>query len=201
MPKGHGPAAATATISAGENTAPTASITAPATFRVGETITVVGGASDAQDQTFPDSAFSWSVLRRHATHTHPRAAGTGRSFSFPAPAPEDLAAAANSYVEVILTVRDSGGLTGTATRDLEPRKVQLTVATNPIGLRVVVNGTSFTGPATFTSWEGWSVTLDAPTPQKKFAFSSWSDGGARVHAVVTPATARAYTATFSKGRR
>jgi glucose/arabinose dehydrogenase/PKD repeat protein len=200
-PQGARSSPATIQITSGQNTAPTASVSAPATFRVGDTITVTGSATDAQDATLPDSAFSWTVLRHHATHTHPWASGTGRSLSFPAPAPEDLAAATNSYVEVILTVRDSGGLTGTARRDVQPRKVQLTVATAPTGLRVLVNGTAFTGPATFTSWEGWSVTLDAPTPQKKFSFSSWSDGGARVHPVVTPATARTYTATFVKGRR
>ncbi len=197
-PQGARSTPATTAIAAGPNTAPTASVAAPATFRVGDTITVTGSGGDAEDQTLPDSAFSWTVLRHHGTHTHPWASGTGRSLSFAAPAPEDLAAATNSYVEVILTVRDSGGLTGTATKNVQPRKVQLTVATAPTGLRILVNGTSFTGPSTFTSWEGWSVTLEAPSPQKKWTFRSWSDGGAQVHTVVTPASATTFTANFAK---
>lgn len=200
-PQGARSAPATAAITAGQNTPPTATITAPATFRVGDTITVTGGATDAQDGSLPDAAFSWTVLRHHATHTHPWATGTGRSLSFPAPAPEDLAAAADSYVEVLLSARDSGGLTGTATRDVQPRKVALTVATSPTGLQVRVNGATFTAPTTFTSWEGWSLALEAPSPQRKFSFSSWSDGGARAHTIVTPAAPRTYTATFTKGRR
>ncbi len=64
-----------------------------------------------------------------------------------------------------------------------------------------MNGTSFTGPAAVTSWEGWAVTLEAPSPQKKHSFRSWSDGAARVHTVVAPATATAFTASFVKGRR
>lgn len=95
---------------------------------------------------------------------------------------------------------DSHGATGTASTTIQPRKVPLTVATSPTGLRVLVNGTSFTGPSTFTSWEGWTITLDAPN-QGKWRLRSWSDGGARVHTVVTPDVARTYTATFGKGNK
>ena len=196
-PQGARSAPATIPITSGQNTAPTASITGPATFRVGQTITVTGSAADAEDASLPDSAFSWTVLRRHDTHTHPWTSGTGRSLSFVAPAPEDLAAATNSSVEVILTVRDSGGLTDTETIAIRPRKVQLTVATNPPGVRVLVNGTPFLGPTTFTSWEGWAIQLKAPQ-QKKWLFRSWSDGGRAAHTVVTPATATTYTATFDR---
>ena len=95
---------------------------------------------------------------------------------------------------------DAGGLTGTASRTIQPRKVQLTVATSPTGLSVRVNGTPFRGPSTFTSWEGWGLTLEAPSPQSWFhRFRSWSDGGARIHTIVTPAAATTYTATFGFG--
>ena len=195
-PPGSRSAPATTGITSGTNTAPSASIAGPSSFRVGETITVSGSATDAEQSSFPPSAFAWEVLRHHNTHTHPWASGTGTSFSFAAPAPEDLLATTDSYVEVRLVVTDSGGLTGTATKDIQPRKVQLTVATTPTGQRVLVNGTTFTGPSTFTSWEGWVLTLEAPTPQNKLRFKSWSDGGARIHNIVTPATPATYTASF-----
>ncbi len=198
-PPGARSAPATAAITSGAaNTPPTVSISAPTTFKVGDTITVTGSATDVQQASFPATAFSWTVLRHHDTHTHPWASGTGTSFSFPAPAPEDLAAAANSFVEVQLRVTDNGGLATTATRTVQPRKVALTVATTPNGLQVLVNGTSFTGPSTFTSWEGWTITLEAPSPQILFyRFRTWSDAGARVHTVVTPALATTYRATFA----
>ncbi len=200
-PPGARSAPATVAITSGAaNTPPTVSISGPATFKVGDTITVTGTAIDAQQSSFPATAFTWTVLRHHATHTHPWASGTGPTFSFPAPAPEDLAAASNSFVEVQLRVTDSGGLSATATRNVQPRKVQLTVATTPNSLQVRVNGTAFRGPSTFTSWEGWTITLEAPSPQSFFyRFRAWSDGGARIHPVVTPAAATTYRATFAFG--
>ena len=54
---------------------------------------------------------TWEVLLHHDTHTHPYFGPTkGNNLTFKAPAPEDLKAAGNSYLEIRLTVRDSGGL-------------------------------------------------------------------------------------------
>ena len=199
--RGASSAPAGVTVSAG-NTAPTARISsAPATFRVGETLMVTGSAFDAEDASFPPSAFAWTVLRHHADHTHPWASGTGSTFTFQAPAPEDLLAATNSHLSVRLEVTDSGGAKSAATVTIQPRKVNLTLSTAPTGLRVLLNGTSFTAPATVTSWEGWTVTLDAPASQGKWRFRSWSDGGARVHQVTTPSSATTYTATYGKGNK
>ncbi|HZI64923.1 MAG TPA: PQQ-dependent sugar dehydrogenase [Thermoanaerobaculia bacterium] len=188
-------------ISAG-NTAPVPTIQSPAagsTFAVGQIITLTGSATDAQDGDLPGSSFQWTVLRHHDTHTHPWFSGTGNNLTFTAPAPEDLSATNNSYLEVRLTVTDSGGVSSTASRDVQPRKVAVTVATSPSGLNVVVNGTTMTGPTTFTSWQGWSLSLNAPSPQGKHRFLSWSDGGAQAHTVATPASATTYTAVFKKG--
>ncbi len=70
------------------------------------------------------------------------------------------------------------------------------MATKPAGLVVLVNGTSLTGPTTFTSWRGWPLRLEAPSPQGSRVFASWSNGRARAHTVVTPGRNRTYTATF-----
>jgi len=197
-PKGARSPPSTVQILSGDDTAPVASLSGPATFAVGTTITLTGSAADAEEPGLTGAAFSWTVLRHHGNHTHPWVTGTGRTVSFPAPAPEDLTSATNSYLEAILTVRDSWGLTSTVAQDVLPRIVTLSVATLPAGLRVLVNGTPFFGPSSFTSWEGWAVTLSVPTSQKKRSFRSWSDGGAPVHAVVTPPTPRTYTVTYAK---
>lgn len=184
------------------NTAPTPTIQSPAlgsTFAVGQIITLTGSAFDNQDGNLPSSALQWTVLRHHAAHTHPWFSGTGNNLTFAAPVPEDLTATNDSYLEVRLTATDSGGVSATATRDVQPRKVSVTVATNPSGLNVTVNGTTMTGPTTFTSWQGWVLSLSAPSPQGRNRFTSRSDGGAQAHSVTTPPAATTYTARFKKG--
>jgi glucose/arabinose dehydrogenase/PKD repeat protein len=201
--KGATSAPVTVAISSG-NTAPTPTISSPAagsTFFVGQTITLTGSATDLQDGTINPATLQWTVLRHHMTHTHPWFAGTGNNLTFPAPAPEDLAATTNSYLEIILTATDSGGLTGTTNRNVQPKTVSITLATSPSGLQLTVNGSSVTGPTTITSWQGWQLNLTAPARQAPYSFVSWSDGGASTHPVVTPAAPATYTATYKKGKK
>jgi glucose/arabinose dehydrogenase len=196
-------AAVTASISSG-NTAPTPVISSPAagaTFVVGQTITLTGSATDAQDGTINPATLQWTVLRHHNTHTHPWFSGTGNNLTFTAPAPEDLASTTNSYLEIYLTATDSGGLSATANRNMLPKTVAVTLATAPAGLSLTVNGTTLTGPTTITSWQGWGLDLSAPTRQPPYTFLSWSDGGAQTHSVVTPAAPATYTATYKKGKK
>ncbi|HYG65901.1 MAG TPA: PQQ-dependent sugar dehydrogenase [Thermoanaerobaculia bacterium] len=185
------------------NTPPAPVISSPAAgalFRVGQSVTLSGSASDAQDGTLPASRLSWTVVLHHDTHTHPFfGPAAGNNVTFTTPAPEDLAAAANSYLEVRLTATDSQGLSSTVTRDFQPRKVNVTFATAPAGLQVTVNGTTLTGPQTVISWDGYRLNAVAPTQDaagQTWVFASWSDGGAASHAIVTPASPATYTATF-----
>jgi glucose/arabinose dehydrogenase len=186
------------------NTPPVAAIQSPApgaTFAVGQTITLVGTGTDAQDGTLPASRLSWTVLLHHDTHVHPffgPVAGNGLTFA--APAPEDLAAAATSYLEIQLTATDFSGAAHTATRDLLPNKVDITFATTPPGLSVSVNGSSLTGPQTVTSWQGWVLQALAPSWQVSgpdaYVFSAWSTGLGNPIAVTTPAAPATYTAAY-----
>ncbi|MGH2794936.1 MAG: PKD domain-containing protein, partial [Actinomycetota bacterium] len=196
----------TVNIQAG-NTAPTPTITSPAegtVFTVGQTLTLTGSATDAQDGTLPASSLTWTVLRHHqagtpSAHTHPWfGPTTGNNLTFQAPAPEDLAATTNSFLEVILTATDSGGLSTTVTRTLMPKTVAITFATNPAGRIVNVNGTQLVGPTTITSWQGYVLNVMVPK-QNPWKWVSWSDGGARNHSITTPASPTTYTATFQQG--
>jgi PKD repeat protein len=199
-----GTGTATATIQAG-NTPPTASITSPTAatrFAVGQTLTLTGAASDAEDGTLGAASLSWTVLLHHNTHTHPYyGPATGNNLAVQAPAPEDLAAAANSFLEIYLTATDSAGAAHTVRLDVQPQQVQINLATNPSGRTLGVNGTSLVAPATLTSWAGYTLNLSAPTQQdaagQTWVFTAWSDGGAASHPVVTPAAPATYTATFA----
>ncbi|MGH2560492.1 MAG: DUF7594 domain-containing protein [Thermomicrobiales bacterium] len=195
--------ATTIAIDAG-NTQPTPVISAPTTnktFSVGETITLSGSATDADDGALPDSALSWQVILHHDSHTHPYLPPTnGNNITFQAPAPEDLLAATNSYLEIQLTATDSNGLAKTISQNLQPHTVDVTFATTPPGLAIEVNGVAVIAPAAVTSWQGYVLDVNAPdqtgSGSASLAWLSWSDGGAQSHAITTPATPVTYAASY-----
>jgi glucose/arabinose dehydrogenase len=184
------------------NTAPTATITAPAagtTWKVGDTITFSGSATDPQEGTLPASKLSWSLVLQHCPsncHSHPVQDFVGvAGGSFVAPDHEYP-----SYLELKLTATDSGGLSHTVSRRLDPRTVILTFQTNPGGLQLTVGGTLATAAFSRTVIVGSRNSISAPSSQRKgnktYNFVSWSDGGAQSHDIIAPATATTYTARF-----
>jgi glucose/arabinose dehydrogenase len=196
------------------NAPPKPKITAPTPqvrFRVGQTITLKGSATDLEDGTLPASALTWAVLLHHidqanpgTAHTHPiLGPRTGTNIPFTAPPPEDLAAAALSYLEIQLTATDSSGRTATITQTLQPKRVNLTLATRPQGFNLIVNGNTIIAPQTFVSWHGYQLNVDAPTPQvdgsgQGWEFARWSDGRARAHTITTPSSSTTYRAIFRR---
>lgn len=204
-----GSATATARIDSG-NTPPVPQITAPSTslrYRVGQPVSLQGSATDPEDGPLPGSSLSWRVLLHHDTHTHPFLAPTsGSSASITTIPPEDLAATSTSYLELQLTATDTKGLSATVTQDLRPNLVDITFATVPAGRRLLVNGDTITATRTLVSWEAYTLNLAAPLQKNGagqwLALASWSDGGpVPTRAIVTPAAAATYTATFAPARR
>jgi glucose/arabinose dehydrogenase len=188
--------------SAGANTAPTATITTPTAekkWRVGETISFSGFATDAEQGTLPASALTWSLILHHCPstcHTHPVQSFAGvASGSFNAP-DHDYP----SHLELRLTATDSGGLKNDASVRLDPQTVTLTLQSSPSGLQLVVNATSQATPFTRTVILGSRNTISATSPQTldgaQYSFSSWSDGGAQAHDITANASTT-YTATYS----
>jgi glucose/arabinose dehydrogenase/PKD repeat protein len=171
-------------------------------FAVGQAVTLVGAATDPEDGTLGGASLSWTVLLHHSTHTHPFLGPvSGLEVPLLFPAPEDLAAAANSFLEVRLTATDRFGATATVTRNLLPLSVPVTFTTAPAGLEVVVNGQFLQAPFSVTSWAGYGLDVDAPAQDDGtgggFAFVSWSDGGSRRHTIVTPASSASFEASFA----
>jgi glucose/arabinose dehydrogenase/PKD repeat protein len=170
-------------------------------WRVGDPISFSGHATDAQDGTLPSNRLSWSVVLNHCPsncHTHPVQSFEGvATGTFPAP-DHDYP----SSLSLILTATDSAGAAATTSVRLDPRTVDLTFATSPSGLRVGIGAESVTAPTTRTVIVGSSNSVSAPSPQAlagtSYAFRSWSDGGARAHNVIAPATPTTYTATFDR---
>jgi glucose/arabinose dehydrogenase/PKD repeat protein len=186
------------------NTPPVPSIAAPApgtTFAVGQPITLHGGAVDAQDGALGADRLAWNVIVHNGALAHTLLGPVaGNDVVFAAPAPEGLTAAANSTLEVQLTATDFSGATATVTRNLLPRKVDLTFATVPPGLGLLVAGLPFTAPATVTSWESWVLQAGAPAWQTlgpdAYVFSSWAADAGNPITLTTPATPATFTASY-----
>lgn len=190
-------------IDAGNN-APSVTVLSPAAttrFRVGQPLTLRASAVDGNGQRLPDSAFSWTALLHHNTHTHPYLSSqVGNDIVINAPAPEDLAATLTSYLELRLVVTDARGLKTTVVRNILPRRVLIRLATSPPGLLLKVDGKGMRAPHAFTSWWGYQIRIIAPDQTsaagRRWVFKAWSDGRARNHVIVTPAALRGYGATF-----
>jgi PKD repeat protein len=187
----------------GGNSAPTAVIDTPSpslTWAVGDSIGFSGHATDAQDGNLPASAFTWELIIHHCTtgcHTHLAETRVGvTSGSFAAP-DHDYP----SSLEIRLTVRDSGGLTGTASVTLQPRTVNLTLQSSPSGLQLTAGSTTARAPFVITAIVNGNIQLTAPNQRyrgKNYVFVSWSDGGAQSHTIRAPATPTTYTATYQR---
>jgi glucose/arabinose dehydrogenase len=186
------------------NRPPTAAITQPATgalYSGGSVIMTAGTGTDPEDGTLPAGAFTWQVDFHHDTHTHPFMAPTTgvRSGAFTIPTTGETSA--NVWYRIYLTVRDSGGLTHTVQRDIVPRKVRLTLTTDPAGLQVVLDGQPRATPLSFDAVVGIERRLSVESVQRagngvSYQFVSWSDGGAATHLISTPAANTTYTARY-----
>jgi hypothetical protein len=168
-------------------------------WKVGDPITFSGRATDAQDGPLAASALTWTLLLQHCpsnchSHTVQTFTGTANG-SFSAPDHEYP-----SYLELVLTARDSSGRTASTSVRLDPRTVVLTFASNPSGRTLTHFSSSGTAPFTRTVIVGSANTISAPSPQGsglvRYCFRSWSDGGAQSHTITAPATPTTYTANF-----
>ena len=80
-----------------------------------------------------------------------------------------------------------------------PQKAQITLATQPAGLRLTLDGQPVTAPLTVTGVVGLERDLGAANQVfngRNYQFSNWSDGGAATHTIATPTTNSTYTAIF-----
>jgi glucose/arabinose dehydrogenase len=192
---------ATVDVSAG-NTQPVGTIDAPAStlaWKVGDTVSFSGSATDAEQGTLPASAFTWTLNTRHCPtvetcHTHPVQTWTGvKTGSFVAPDHEYP-----SHLELWLTVTDAGGLTDTKFIELFPQTNKLTVSSSPTGASIGVGSAATPAPFTLTVITGSTQSVAAPDQVingTSYKFDHWSDGGAQSHQVVVNGDT-SLTATF-----
>ncbi len=132
------------------NQAPVASIDSPlagATFRAGDTVDFSGSGSDPQDGALAAARLTWWAELHHDAHTHPfhpETVGDSGSVSIPTRGETSD----NIFYRFHLRATDSAGLTNEVTRDIQPQKSQITLATVPAGLALTLDGQPVTAPIT-----------------------------------------------------
>jgi hypothetical protein len=176
------------------------------TWRVGAEIPFSGSASDEQDGALAPAHLSWSLILHHCDtsggcHTHGVQDFSGvAGGTFVAPDHEYP-----SYLELRLTATDAGGLTSTRSVRLDPKTVRLRFASRPTGAKLVAGSTGTRTPFTRTVIVGSTNSVSAParivSDGQGYRFRRWSDGGARIHDIVAPATDTTYRATYRPRRR
>ena len=192
-----------ATLTVLSNIAPTGTITAPANgtnYRGGQVISFAGSGTDPEDGTLPPSAFTWRVDFHHDDHTHPHMAPTSGITSGTFTIANRGETSANVFYRVILTVRDSTGLTHTSSVDVRPLTSVVRLESNLANAQLTLDGMPITAPFSFTGVEGVIRTLGVVTPQTSngttYEFVSWSDGGQATHEITTPTNDTTFTALF-----
>ncbi len=192
-----------ATLTVLTNSAPTGSISSPTAgtrYRGGQTFTFAGTGSDLEDGALPASAFTWQVDFHHDDHSHPHVPATSGVTTGTFRIADRGETSANVFYRVILTVRDSAGLTHTSSVDVLPSTSVVRIESNLPNAQLTLDGTPITAPFTFTGVEGVIRTLGAVSPQTSgstnYDFASWSDGGERTHEIATPTDDATFTALF-----
>lgn len=171
---------------------------------VGDVITFHGSAVDSEEVSeknpsggiFTPLPYYWSTRILHCPnpseptkcHAHPLQIFAGlRGGEFTAPEHEYP-----SYIEITLRVADKRGLTATKSVKLEPRTVNLSIASSPPGIEVTAGLQQGPSPLSLTAIENSHLQISAPaTAQiggKVYTWKSWSDGGQRTHTVQASAS-------------
>lgn len=184
------------------NQAPVPTIVAPAsgaTFKAGDAVAFSGSATDAEDGALAPTRLTWWAELHHDTHNHPFQPETvGDSGSVTIPVRGETSD--NIFYRFHLRATDSAGATTEVTRDIQPQKSQMTLATVPVGLALTLDGQPVTTPSAVTGVVGIERDLGAADQNfngRRYRFANWSDGGAAVHTIATPTANTSYTATFT----
>jgi PKD repeat protein len=175
--------------------APQVSIASPAnnsTFRIGDTISFSGSATDQEDGNL-SSNLRWTILLHHNEHVHSDVfTFTGPSGSFAVQDHGDD----NIFMELCASATDSSGLTTQRCVSLMPIKVPYTFLSSPSGMSLSYAGTARVTPFTVNAIVNAPRQIIAADVQNGLNFTSWSDGGARSHIITIQPTTQTLTATY-----
>jgi hypothetical protein len=107
--------------------------------------------------------------------------------------------ATDVYYEIRITATDSFGLSTTASANVLPELSTLSLATDPPGLTLTVDGTPVTTPKDIFGVIGFQHEVDAPVQQSGgvyYEFDHWSSGGSQKQKASIPQVPKTMTAFF-----
>jgi glucose/arabinose dehydrogenase/PKD repeat protein len=169
-------------------------------YNAGDSFTYNVFASDAAGFDINDANLRTDVILHHNTHTHPFQSGLqGRVGTFTIPTTGE--ASADTWYEMKVTATDTSGLSTTKSVNILPHKVNISYATVPSGLQVLLDGVPNTTPETRQGVAGFQRELAAPPIQTDangtvYEFTGWADNTPIRHVFTTPATDVTYTANY-----
>jgi glucose/arabinose dehydrogenase len=187
------------------NAPPVANIVTPVDgfhYRGGDVIEFTGEATDEEDGILPESAFSWSVKFYHdnVISEGPSLQQGVKNGQFAIPASGEMTA--NAFYQLYLTVHDSKDYADSVSRDILPYTSVISLATEPPGFELLLDGQSVLTPFSVTSVEGVERTLGIVTPQQSgdeiYEFDHWEHGGTPTQLITTPTSDAIFTALFTK---
>ncbi|BBZ31538.1 PQQ-dependent sugar dehydrogenase [Mycolicibacterium confluentis] len=168
-------------------------------YNAGQTVTFGATATDAEDDTLPDSAYKWTVIFHHADHVHPY------QDNIVGPNGSVYLSTSNhnvdtTYYEIKLTVTDSEGLSTTKSTFIYPNLVELTFGSNNPDAVYTIDGVPHKGTYTETAVVGVVREIDIPSPQTingQVVYGNWSNGGGTKQTISTPGEDTGYNAVFT----
>jgi len=181
--------AAPITVTAGAP--PVAEIVSPAdgsTFVAGDRIEYRGRATDHAGTPLPESAYNWNIDFLHNGHVHPALAVSGVTSGTLAIATQGHDYSGDTRYRITLAVL-ADGLSSRSSVITRPEKVNLSIASEPPGLTVYLDGIAKQTPFAYDSVPKFVHQIDAHDGMlgsMKYEFDSWSDGGARAHSITVP---------------
>lgn len=147
-------------------------------YAVDETVSFQIQATDPDEGNLPASRIAWQAILHHGEHTHSDQEVPGLAGSFVATFPELV----DTWYEIKATARDNNGGIATASLNVLPKKVDVTIASNPAGAGVNVDGTARTAPYTqamiVNSIHSALANTTATSGGVTYAFQSWTKNGA-----------------------
>jgi hypothetical protein len=115
--------------------------------------------------------------------------------------PDEGETSANVWYEFVLTITDSDGLSSQASVEIHPETSTISLATDPPGLQLTLDGQPFNTPGSVLSVEGIKRTIGVVTPQDSdgtsYYFVGWQHEGDASQTIVTPEDDVTYTALYS----
>jgi len=186
------------------NAQPTASIQSPSPaflYHGGDIISFLGSGTDPEDGTLPASAFQWVIEFHHDSHVHPGPTIPPGVKSGTFAISKTGEVSPNVFFRLILTVTDSQGGQNTVYRDIYPKKSQITLASQPSGLQVLLDDLPHLTTYTLMAVAGMERKLGAAAQQTinntVYAFTNWLHGGNQTQTITVGDNNQTYTAVFA----